>query len=68
MFGPGSVARRAQIRRGDIIVQIGRYQTADLEIVGELLEGVKRGEIVPITILRISGRPILRWTIQIEAQ
>ena len=65
---PGSVARRADIRRGDIIVQIGRYQTADLKIVGELLEGVERGKSVPITILRISGRQILRWTIQIKAQ
>ncbi len=48
-----SPAERAGLKRGHLIVMIGRYFPTDLEKLGQLLEEVKRGDQVPIRVLEI---------------
>lgn len=65
---PGSPAHQSQFQRGDVIVHVGRHQATSLEDVGELLELVKSGQKVRVTVLRVSGRTIYRMTVNIAAR
>ncbi len=56
----GGPADRAGMERGDVIIQIDRYQPRNLEEVGQLLEKVKPGDEVYFGILRIGGRTVYR--------
>lgn len=56
------------VERGDVIIQLDQYQTPSLEAIGELLERVKPGDQMSITILRVAGRSIMRSTTSILAR
>lgn len=64
----GSPADRFRFQRGDVLVYLGRYPTASLEDVGELLESVRTGQSVRVTVLRVSGRAVYRVTGALEAR
>ena len=65
---PNSPAADSGIQRGDIVVQVGRYQTDNLDDVGEMLERVKPGQPVRLTLLRVAGRVIYRLSADIQAR
>jgi serine protease Do len=56
----GSPAAEVGIESGDIVAQLGEYGVRDLGSLGLLLEQVKRGDEVPVTIVRIRGRSMFR--------
>lgn len=62
---PDSPADHSQFQRGDVIVHIGRQQATSLEDVGELLELVKSGQKVRVTVLRVTGRMVYRMAVNI---
>ena len=62
-----SPAARIGIRRGDVIVMIGRHPVANLDEAGRLLEQVEPGQTVSITSRRVSGRFIEQQTRPIRA-
>jgi len=63
-----SPAATIGLRRGDIIIQIGRHQPRTMEDVGDLLEQVRSGQRVGIAVLRIEGRVVTRATAVLEAR
>ena len=65
---PASPAAVSGFQRGDIVVQIGRHQTSDLDDVGQMLERVKPGQTVRVTVLRVSGRVIYRISADLKAK
>ena len=64
----GSPAEKTGLIRGDIIIQLGRHTPASLDDIGELLEPLKAGERVMISVLRIEGRAMTRANAVITAQ
>ena len=64
----GGPSQRVGLERGDVIIQIGRYQPRNLEEVGQLLEKVQSGDEVYFGILRISGRSIYRTGANLTAK
>ena len=65
---PNGPAQKARIERGDVVVQIGRHTTANLDDVGRLLDRVRPGTVQGITVFRITGRTIYRLMGTIEAR
>jgi serine protease Do len=62
---PGSPADRANLRRGHVISQIGRYRVGSAKEVEELLEPVSSGSIVDFTVglvRTVRGREFVSWT------
>ena len=57
-----------QIERGDVIIQLDRYQPTSLDHVGELLDPVRRGEKVAFTVVRIAGNRMYRFTLSLTAR
>lgn len=64
----GSPADQVGIRRGDVLVQVGRFQPRTLEDVGQLLEKVKSGQAIDLAILRVTRNIVYRSTVRIKAQ
>ena len=65
---PNSSAAELGIARGDIIIQIDRHHPTNLDDVGELLDQLKPGQAVPISVLRVDGRTITRFNVRILVQ
>lgn len=61
-------AARAGLERGDIAVYLGRYQTGGLEDMGSLLENLRSGQTVRMTVLRVSGRVIYRLSADLSVR
>lgn len=59
---------RLPFQRGDVIVQIGRHQLKSLEDIGALLEPLKAGQTVRITVLRVVGRMIYRFVADVNVK
>jgi serine protease Do len=64
----GSPAARGGIRRGDVIDHIGTQQITSLDDAGEVLESARSGSRIPIGILRIGERTVLRTTISLKTR
>lgn len=60
--------RQLHIERGDVIVQIGRYQPTSLEHVGELLDPVRPGQKAAFAVLRVKGNRMYRLTVNLTAR
>ncbi|MBN1346671.1 MAG: trypsin-like peptidase domain-containing protein [Phycisphaerae bacterium] len=54
-------ARRAGIRRGDVLAQLGRYGLNDFDTLGQLLKDIRPGNTVYAGWLRSSGEYIFRY-------
>ena len=63
----GSPAARIGIRKGDLIVMIGRHPVSDLDEAGRLLEQVEPSKTISITTRRVSGPFIEQHTRPIRA-
>ncbi len=63
-----SPASAINLRRGDILIQLGRYVPQSLDDAGEILESAQPGQAVDLTVLRISGRVIYRTTTSMIAR
>ena len=64
----GGPSDQKGLRRGDIIIYLGRYQIGRLEDIGSLLEGLRSGQVVRITILRVSGPAIYKLSVHLSAR
>ncbi len=64
----GGPASRSGIERGDLVTQLGRYGVRELEALGELLEGVRAGDEVALTVIRVRGGTLYRSVVAIRAQ
>jgi len=64
---PGS-AQQIGLQRGDIILALGRFPTADMDGVGEILEEIRPGQQVQVTILRVTQSGFVRATGTLKAQ
>ena len=49
-------ADRAGIEPGDVLFSLGRYATSDLKMTGQLLEEIRAGDLVEISVLRAGRR------------
>ena len=63
-----SPADELGLRRGDLIVQIGRHPFRSFSDVGELLEPIESGDAVPLTVLRVQRGTVFRVTVNVKAQ
>ena len=50
-------AERLGVRRKDVLVAVGRHAVMNKDDLGQLLESIPSGEVVPLTLLRVDG-----WT------
>jgi serine protease Do len=64
----GSPAAELGLTRRDVLVAIGRHSVDNIEDLGQLLEVIKPGEKVPVTVLRIERRNKLRLMGEIVAR
>jgi len=63
----GSPADRADIYRGDVLWQLGSYHVSNLDEVGQILKDTRKGDVVYLRIVRLSGIPhFLRGTIKLR--
>ncbi len=63
----GSPAGRADIYRGDVLWQLGSYHVSNLDEVGQILKDTRKGDVVYLRIVRLSGIPhFLRGTIKLR--
>jgi len=63
----GSPADRADMYRGDVLWQLGRYHVSNLDEVGQILKDTQSGDVMYIRIVRLSGMPhFLRGTIKLR--
>lgn len=65
---PGGPADRTGIQPRDVLMGIGRHMVADNEDLGQLLELVRSGETLAVTVLRVDRRTKLRLTGQLRAR
>jgi serine protease Do len=61
-------AARLGLQRRDVLVAVGRHAVDNLDDLGQLLEMVKAGEKVPVTVLRLDRRTKLRLMGEIVAR
>jgi S1-C subfamily serine protease len=64
----GGAASRAGLERGDLVTQVGRYGVRELETLGELLESVRPGDEVALTVVRARGDSLYRMVFAIRAR
>jgi len=57
---PDSPAAQSGLQRRDVLMALGRHTVANTDDLGQLLEQVKPGERVPVTVLRVDRRMKLR--------
>lgn len=65
---PNSPAATIGLERGDVIIQLGRHPAANLQEVGQILERLRPGQRLAVTVLRIQGRVLLRSTVYLTAR
>ena len=65
---PGSPADRTGVARRDVLVAVGRHAVDSTEDLGQLLETVRPGESLPVTVLRVDRRTKLRMTGELTAR
>ncbi len=63
-----SPAGKAKLKRGDVLVSINRYRVSNMGEVGELLEKVRQGVVLRLTLLRVTGLGVYRLTVDLEAR
>ncbi len=52
---PGSLADRAGLRRGDVILEVNRRSVAAPQALFQMLNGLKPGDSVPVYVRRVTG-------------
>ncbi len=62
---PGSPAQQAGLERGDVLLQIGRHESATLDDVGQLLDQIAPGTPMSLDVLRLQGRTIYRLRVRV---
>lgn len=65
---PGSPAEQTGLQRRDVLIGIGRHSVASLDDLGQLLEVVRSGEALPITVLRVDRRMKVRLSGELTAR
>ncbi|MAG17017.1 MAG: hypothetical protein CMJ21_03005 [Phycisphaerae bacterium] len=63
-----SPAHDAGVRRGDLLVRLGRHGAARLDELGELLEKVKPGQPIRVAVIRMSGNTTLQLIGEMRAR
>jgi serine protease Do len=64
----GGPAAQIGVRRGDVVIQLGRHAATSLDEVGDLLERVQHGQELLIGILRVHGNLVIRSLVPIHAR
>jgi serine protease Do len=65
---PGSPADRVGVAPRDVLLAVGRHGVETVDDLGQLLETVRSGESVPVTLLRVDRRTKLRLTGELLAR
>jgi len=65
---PDSPAAQSGLQRRDVLMALGRHTVASTDDLGQLLEQVKPGERVPVTVLRVDRRMKLRLSGEVTAR
>jgi serine protease Do len=64
----GGPAAEIGVKRGDVVIQLGRHAATSLDEVGDLLERVTHGQELSIGILRVHGNFVIRRLVPIQAR
>jgi serine protease Do len=64
----GGPAEQAGIQRRDVLVAIGRHAVASTDDLGQLLEFVRSGQSVPVTVLRVDRRMKMKLSGELRAR